>query len=86
MFRIEHRLRARFYDDGGFYFRTPPSDLLQAPTLADVMTDRGAATVAIIYRNDDYGASLNALLTEALTANGVTVSAAGGIRPGGNVL
>lgn len=74
---------AGFYEDDGFYFRTPPTDLLQAPTLADFMTDRGAATVAIIYRNDDYGASLNALLTEALTANGVTVSAEVAYDPAG---
>jgi branched-chain amino acid transport system substrate-binding protein len=63
------------YDDGGFYFRTAPSDILQGPALADVMTDLGSATVGIIYRNDDYGAGFNEVLAEGLTANGVTVAA-----------
>jgi len=69
------------YDDGGFYFRTAPSDVVQAPTLADVITDGGAATVGIIYRNDDYGAGFNDLLSEALTANGVTVASQVGYDP-----
>ncbi len=63
------------YDDGGFYFRTAPSDILQGPALADVMTDLGSATVGIVYRNDDYGAGFNTALAEALGANGVTVAA-----------
>jgi branched-chain amino acid transport system substrate-binding protein len=63
------------YDDGGFYFRTAPSDILQGPALADVMTDLGAATVGIVYRNDDYGAGFNTVLAEGLAANGVTVAA-----------
>ncbi len=69
------------YDDGGFYFRTAPSDVIQAPTLADVITDGGAATVGIIYRNDDYGAGFNDLLAEALTANGVAVAVQVGYDP-----
>jgi branched-chain amino acid transport system substrate-binding protein len=63
------------YDDGGFYYRTAPSDILQGPALADVMTDLGSATVGIIYRNDDYGAGFNEVLSAGLTANGVTVAA-----------
>ena len=69
------------YDDGGFYFRTAPSDVVQAPTLADVITDGGAATVGIIYRNDDYGAGFNDLLADALTANGVAIATQVGYDP-----
>ena len=63
------------YDDGGFYFRTAPSDVLQGPALADVMTDDGASSVAIVYRNDEYGAGFNDVLAEGLDSNGVTVAA-----------
>jgi branched-chain amino acid transport system substrate-binding protein len=62
-------------DDGGYYFRTAPSDLLQGPALADVITDDGASSVAIVYRNDEYGAGFNDALAGALDANGVNVAA-----------
>jgi len=61
-------------DDGGYYFRTAPSDLLQGPALADVITGDGASSVAIVYRNDEYGAGFNDALAAALDANGVTVA------------
>lgn len=62
-------------DDDGFYFRTAPSDNLQGPALADVITDDGASNVAIVYRNDEYGAGFNDVLAEGLDANGVSVGA-----------
>jgi branched-chain amino acid transport system substrate-binding protein len=43
------------YPDKGFYFRTAPSDVLQAPVLAEVILDSGAQNVAIAARADDYG-------------------------------
>jgi branched-chain amino acid transport system substrate-binding protein len=61
-------------DDGGYYFRTAPSDLLQGPALADLITGDGASSVAIVYRNDEYGAGFNDSLASALEANGVTVA------------
>ncbi len=61
-------------DDGGYYFRTAPSDLLQGPALADLITGDGASSVAIVYRNDEYGAGFNDSLAAALEANGVTVA------------
>ncbi len=63
------------YDDGGYYFRTAPSDVLQGPALADVMVADGVSSAAIIYRNEEYGAGFNDVLTEALEASGVTVAA-----------
>jgi branched-chain amino acid transport system substrate-binding protein len=43
------------YPDKGFYFRTAPSDVLQAPVLAEVILDSGAQNVAVVARADDYG-------------------------------
>jgi len=63
------------YDDGGYYFRTAPSDVLQGPALADVITADGATSVAIVYRNDEYGAGFAGFLADGLEANGVTVAA-----------
>ncbi|HUF97626.1 MAG TPA: transporter substrate-binding domain-containing protein [Ilumatobacter sp.] len=63
------------YNDGGFFFRTAPPDSLQGMVLADVMTDDGVTSAAIIYRNDAYGVGLDASLAAALEANGVTVAA-----------
>jgi branched-chain amino acid transport system substrate-binding protein len=62
-------------DDNGFYFRTAPSDVLQGPALADVITDDGASSVAIVYRNDEYGAGFNDSLAGGLEDNGVNIAA-----------
>ena len=61
-------------EDGGFYFRTAPSDTLQGPALADVITDDGASSVAIVFRNDEYGAGFAEVLAAALDSNGVNVA------------
>lgn len=46
-------------NDGGYIWRTPPSDALQGKVLADyAYDDVGARKVSIIYRNDAYGAKL----------------------------
>ncbi|MGD2052300.1 MAG: ABC transporter substrate-binding protein, partial [Acidimicrobiia bacterium] len=63
------------YDDGGYYFRTAPSDVLQGPALAEVMLDAGVSNVAIIYRNEEYGAGFDEVLAAALEDSGVTVAA-----------
>ena len=62
-------------DDGGYYFRTAPSDVLQGPALADLITDDGGTSVGIVYRNDEYGAGFADVLTAGLEANGLTVAA-----------
>jgi len=41
--------------DDGYYFRTAPSDDLQAPALADEVLYDGYSNVAIVSRADDYG-------------------------------
>jgi len=64
------------YDDGGFYFRTAPSDVLQGPVLADVIRDDGHNRVALIGRADDYGRGLVEATRKSLEDNGVTVALA----------
>jgi branched-chain amino acid transport system substrate-binding protein len=62
------------YEDNGFYFRTSPPDSLQAPVLADIMTDDGATNAAIVHVGNEYGSGFATMLDEALVANGVTVA------------
>lgn len=61
------------YDDGGFYFRTAPSDSLQGPVLAKVIRQDGKGRVAMVARADDYGRGLLEATKEALEADGATV-------------
>ncbi len=61
------------YPDNGLYFRTAPSDDLQATVLSRVITGDGNKRVAIVARADDYGRGLLASTTKALEAAGVTV-------------
>ncbi|MEU3021042.1 ABC transporter substrate-binding protein [Nocardiopsis sp. NPDC007018] len=59
-------------EDGGYFFRTAPSDLLAGPVLARRIVDDGHLDVAVIARADDYGNGyLTAVETElqALGAN-----------------
>jgi ABC-type branched-subunit amino acid transport system substrate-binding protein len=61
------------YKDGGFYFRTAPSDALQGPVLADVVTGDGHSKVAIVARADDYGKGLADATAKSLESGGATV-------------
>ncbi|MGP4049856.1 ABC transporter substrate-binding protein [Streptomyces sp. 2A115] len=64
------------YDDGGFYFRTAPSDKLQGPVLADLVSGDGHDRVAVVGRADDYGRGLLESTKESLEKDGVTVPVA----------
>ena len=46
------------YPDGGFYFRTAPSDALQGPVLAEQILEDGFGSISIVARADDYGRGL----------------------------
>ncbi len=63
------------YDDGGYYFRTAPPDNLQGEALAEVITEDGRSSVAIVYRNEEYGVGLKNALAKFLGDSGVTVAA-----------
>ncbi|WP_298182816.1 ABC transporter substrate-binding protein [Saccharomonospora sp.] len=61
------------YPDSGLYFRTAPSDNLQASALSKVITGDGHQRVAIVARDDDYGRGLLESTTKALESSGATV-------------
>ena len=69
------------YDDGGWYFRTIPPDLLHARALGDLITDEGVAVAGIIHRSDDWGLNLAEELAGSLERNGVLVGAKIGYDP-----
>jgi branched-chain amino acid transport system substrate-binding protein len=46
------------YDDGGFYFRTAPSDVLQGRVMGDLVISDGHANVGIMALQDPYGEGL----------------------------
>ena len=61
------------YDDKGLYFRTAPSDLLQGRVLANLVIEEGAASAAVLYRNDAYGVGLAEAFKADFEAAGGTV-------------
>ncbi len=61
-------------EDNGFFYRTAPSDARQGQVLADVLTDRGIANVAVTYTNNDYGKGLAESFAGAFKAAGGTVA------------
>ncbi|MQA13125.1 MAG: ABC transporter substrate-binding protein [Pseudonocardiaceae bacterium] len=62
------------YDDGGYYFRTAPSDALQGPVLAETIIADGHSNIAIVARADDYGLGLAEATAQALEEAGATVA------------
>jgi branched-chain amino acid transport system substrate-binding protein len=62
------------YKDGGYYFRTAPSDALQGPVLADTIVADGGSRVAILARADDYGKGLADATARSLREAGATVA------------
>ena len=63
------------YDDGGWYFRTIPPDLLHARALGDLITEEGVTAAGIVHRADDWGRNLAVELAKRLDGNGVEVAA-----------
>ena len=62
------------YPDKGFYFRTAPSDVLQAPVLAETILNSGATNVAVVARADDYGRPFLEETVRNLESRGATVA------------
>jgi ABC-type branched-subunit amino acid transport system substrate-binding protein len=58
-------------NDKGLFFRTAPSDILQAQAIADVIMRSGAQRVFIVARNDTYGTGLEHDVSAALTTGGL---------------
>lgn len=65
-------------DDNGLFFRTAPSDARQGEVLASILVERGVASVALTYTNNDYGKGLADAFQSSFEAAGgvVTISAA----------
>ena len=59
------------YPDSGLYFRTAPTDVLQAQALADLIAQDGAQRVSILALNDPYGTGLANNTVENLEAAGI---------------
>ena len=59
--------------DDGYYFRTAPSDDLQAPALADEILFDGYSNVAIVSRADDYGVGFIEEFEPAIENGGGTI-------------
>jgi branched-chain amino acid transport system substrate-binding protein len=60
-------------DSGGFFFRTAPSDDLQGPALATVITNDKKTKLGILVRNDDYGTGFGKAIADAFKGSGGTV-------------
>ncbi|MGK2880149.1 MAG: ABC transporter substrate-binding protein [Mycobacterium sp.] len=59
------------YQDKGMYFRTAPTDVLQAQALAQLITGDGAQRVVIMALNDPYGTGLATNTAKDLEAAGI---------------
>lgn len=64
-------LSASTYDP--YYIRTAPSDNIQAPALGDLIVNDGQATVAVVWRADEYGRGFGEALADYLESSGATV-------------
>jgi branched-chain amino acid transport system substrate-binding protein len=62
-------------EDSDLLYRTTPSDAFQGVKLADLLTSKGIADVALTYVNNDYGKGLADVFAKQFEANGGTVSA-----------
>ena len=65
-------------EDGGWFFRTSPSDARQGQVLADIAISRGQTDMAVTYTNNDYGKGLADAFITAYEAVGGTVSIVSG--------
>ena len=61
------------YDDRGYYFRTLPSDALQAIEMADLMAEAGVTNAAILHLDNAYGLGFARALEDRLIEDGVRV-------------
>jgi branched-chain amino acid transport system substrate-binding protein len=62
------------FPDRGLFFRTAPSDSLQAATIAKLAEETGALRVAVAYLDDVYGRPLANATIAALSSRGLTVT------------
>jgi len=63
------------FPDQDLYFRTMPSDALEAETLAQRVEETGETSAAVVAPDDDFGAAYAEALGTALRSRGITVTA-----------
>ena len=61
-------------DDGGYFFRTAPSDLMSGPVMAREIVANNQTSVAIVARADDYGNGYLEAVQDELEALGAEVA------------
>jgi branched-chain amino acid transport system substrate-binding protein len=61
------------YPDNDLFFRTIPSDSLQAKAIADVAAQTGAQRVSIVYADDAYGRGFVSAVEDALDGRPISV-------------
>ena len=64
------------WKDGGYYFRTAPSDLLQGGVVGNQIVKDGNENVGIIFQDTAYGQGLEKKAAEVIKGAGATVVAA----------
>lgn len=62
-------------EDGGYFFRTAPSDARQGEVIADILEREGIETAALTYTNNDYGKGLSDSIKSSFEAKGGTITA-----------
>jgi branched-chain amino acid transport system substrate-binding protein len=70
------------FPDNGLFFRTAPSDSLQAVVIAQLAEQTGSATVSIFYIDDAYGRGLADAVESAVASSNLSVSARVGLPQG----
>lgn len=70
-------------DDGGFFFRTVPSDTLQGAVLAQIASKEGYKNAAVIAINNDYGQAFAAVFKESFEKRGGKLAASAFYDPQG---
>lgn len=61
------------WKDGGYYFRTAPSDLLQGKIVANQILQDGNKNVAVVYQDSSYGKGLKDVAVSVMTKGKATV-------------
>lgn len=69
------------FPDRGLFFRTMPSDSLQAIGLAEVVDDAGGSRTALAYLDDPYGRPFGERVERALDLKGIGLAASVAVTP-----
>ena len=62
------------FPDHGLFFRTIPSDSLQAKAIADEVNNTGATAATVVYIDDDYGQRFDDSVEAALREEGIVTT------------